>query len=55
MGIRRSWWSQIYLCTHGVEIISITAKGCYMANFKPQQGNYTVDGHMVAAKVASSL
>lgn len=30
-----------------------TAKGCYMANFKPQRGNYTVDGHMVAAKVAS--
>ncbi len=30
-----------------------TAKGCYMANFKPQRGNYTVDGFMVAAKVAS--
>ncbi|MBP6283819.1 MAG: SUMF1/EgtB/PvdO family nonheme iron enzyme [Paludibacteraceae bacterium] len=30
-----------------------TAKGCFMANFKPQRGNYTVDGFMIAAQVAS--
>ena len=30
-----------------------TAKGCFLGNFKPMHGNYTVDGHMVAAKVAS--
>jgi formylglycine-generating enzyme required for sulfatase activity len=30
-----------------------TAKGCFLANFKPQRGNYTDDGHLITAKVAS--
>ena len=30
-----------------------TAKGCFMANFKPMRGNYTVDGYMIPAKVGS--
>ncbi len=30
-----------------------TTKGCFMANFKPQRGNYTVDGYMIPAKVGS--
>lgn len=28
-------------------------KGCFMANFKPGDGNYTEDGHLITAKVAS--
>jgi gliding motility-associated lipoprotein GldK len=30
-----------------------TAKGCFLANFKPQRGNYAVDGYLVPAKVGS--
>ncbi|MBQ5524044.1 MAG: SUMF1/EgtB/PvdO family nonheme iron enzyme, partial [Paludibacteraceae bacterium] len=30
-----------------------TARGCFLANFKPQHGNYLADGWMVAAKVGS--
>jgi formylglycine-generating enzyme required for sulfatase activity len=30
-----------------------TARGCFLANFKPQRGNYTVDGYMIPAKVGS--
>ena len=30
-----------------------TAKGCFLANFKPQRGNYTDDGFLITAKVAS--
>lgn len=30
-----------------------TARGCFLANFKPQHGNYVADGWMVAAKVGS--
>ncbi|NDV68757.1 SUMF1/EgtB/PvdO family nonheme iron enzyme [Dysgonomonas sp. 25] len=30
-----------------------TSKGCFMANFKPGEGNYTKDGNMIPAKVAS--
>ena len=30
-----------------------TAKGCFLANFKPQRGNYTDDGYLITAKVAS--
>jgi gliding motility-associated lipoprotein GldK len=30
-----------------------TAKGCFLANFKPQRGNYTDDGYLVTAKVGS--
>ena len=30
-----------------------TAKGCFLGNFKPMHGNYTVDGYMIAAKVGS--
>lgn len=29
------------------------AKGCYMANFKPMRGNYTVDGYLIPAHVGS--
>lgn len=28
-------------------------KGCFMANFKPGDGNYTEDGHLVTSRVAS--
>jgi formylglycine-generating enzyme required for sulfatase activity len=28
-------------------------KGCFMANFKPGDGNYTDDGHLITARVAS--
>ncbi|MDR2120916.1 MAG: SUMF1/EgtB/PvdO family nonheme iron enzyme [Tannerella sp.] len=28
-------------------------KGCFMANFKPGDGNYTDDGHLVTSRVAS--
>ncbi|MDR2920384.1 MAG: SUMF1/EgtB/PvdO family nonheme iron enzyme [Tannerella sp.] len=28
-------------------------KGCFMANFKPGDGNYTEDGHLITARVAS--
>lgn len=28
-------------------------KDCFMANFKPGDGNYTEDGHLITAKVAS--
>lgn len=30
-----------------------TARGCFLANFKPQHGNYVADGWTVAAKVGS--
>jgi len=30
-----------------------TAKGCFLANFKPQRGNYAVDGYLIPAKVGS--
>jgi len=30
-----------------------TAKGCFLANFKPLRGNYTDDGYMITAPVAS--
>ncbi len=30
-----------------------TEKGCYYANFKPQEGNYTKDGSLITQKVAS--
>ncbi|MBE6311728.1 MAG: gliding motility-associated lipoprotein GldK [Bacteroidales bacterium] len=30
-----------------------TKRGCYLANFKPQRGNYTEDGYMIPAKVGS--
>ncbi len=30
-----------------------TAKGCFLANFKPQRGNYTDDGYQITARVAS--
>ncbi|MBP5259587.1 MAG: SUMF1/EgtB/PvdO family nonheme iron enzyme [Paludibacteraceae bacterium] len=30
-----------------------TARGCFLANFKPMHGNYSVDGFMIAAKVGS--
>lgn len=30
-----------------------TTKGCFLANFKPQRGNYTVDGFLIPAKVGS--
>ena len=30
-----------------------TKKGCFLANFKPLRGNYTVDGSLLTAKVAS--
>ncbi len=30
-----------------------TEKGCYYANFKPQQGNFTKDGSLITSKVAS--
>ena len=30
-----------------------TAKGCFLANFKPQRGNYTDDGYLITAKVGS--
>ena len=30
-----------------------TEKGCYYANFKPQKGDYTRDGSLIPAKVAS--
>ena len=30
-----------------------TARGCFLANFKPQHGNYVADGWMVASKVGS--
>ncbi len=29
------------------------SKGCFMANFKPGDGNYTEDGHLITARVAS--
>jgi formylglycine-generating enzyme required for sulfatase activity len=28
-------------------------KGCFLGNFKPEDGNYTKDGHLITAKVAS--
>ncbi|WP_080903171.1 SUMF1/EgtB/PvdO family nonheme iron enzyme [Parabacteroides sp. Marseille-P3160] len=28
-------------------------KGCFMANFKPGEGNYTEDGHLITSRVAS--
>jgi len=28
-------------------------KDCFLANFKPGEGNYTKDGHLITAKVAS--
>ncbi|MDR0757669.1 MAG: SUMF1/EgtB/PvdO family nonheme iron enzyme [Tannerella sp.] len=28
-------------------------KGCFMANFKPGDGNYTEDGHLITSRVAS--
>ena len=30
-----------------------TTRGCFLANFKPQRGNYTEDGYMIPAKVGS--
>ena len=30
-----------------------TAKGCFLANFKPQRGNYTDDGYLISSRVAS--
>ncbi|MDR0874524.1 MAG: SUMF1/EgtB/PvdO family nonheme iron enzyme [Prevotellaceae bacterium] len=30
-----------------------TARGCFLANFKPQRGNYAVDGYVAPAKVGS--
>jgi len=30
-----------------------TAKGCFLANFKPQRGNYTDDGYLISSKVAA--
>ncbi|MCQ2188780.1 MAG: SUMF1/EgtB/PvdO family nonheme iron enzyme [Paludibacteraceae bacterium] len=30
-----------------------TAKGCFLANFKPQRGNYTDDGYLITSRVAS--
>ena len=30
-----------------------TAKGCFLANFKPLRGNYTDDGYMITAFVAA--
>jgi len=30
-----------------------TAKGCFLANFKPQRGNYTDDGYLITAPVGS--
>lgn len=30
-----------------------TSKGCFMANFKPGEGNYTKDGNLIPAKVGS--
>jgi formylglycine-generating enzyme required for sulfatase activity len=30
-----------------------TTKGCFLANFKPQRGDYTEDGYMIPAKVGS--
>jgi formylglycine-generating enzyme required for sulfatase activity len=29
------------------------SKNCFMANFKPGEGDYTLDGHLITAKVAS--
>lgn len=29
-----------------------TEKGCFMANFKPGEGNYTEDGHLITSRVA---
>lgn len=29
------------------------SKGCFMANFKPGDGDYTEDGHLITARVAS--
>lgn len=29
------------------------SKDCFMANFKPGEGNYTEDGHLITARVAS--
>ena len=29
------------------------AKGCFMANFKPGDGNYTEDGHLITSRVAT--
>ncbi|MDR2384256.1 MAG: SUMF1/EgtB/PvdO family nonheme iron enzyme [Tannerella sp.] len=31
------------------------SKDCFMANFKPGDGNYTDDGHLITARVASFL
>ena len=28
-------------------------KGCFMANFKPGDGNYTEDGHLITSRVAT--
>ena len=28
-------------------------KGCFYANFKPQEGNYTKDGHVISSKVGT--
>jgi formylglycine-generating enzyme required for sulfatase activity len=30
-----------------------TEKGCFMANFKPGEGNYTKDGNLITSKVAA--
>lgn len=30
-----------------------TERGCFMANFKPGEGNYTEDGHIITSRVAS--
>ncbi len=32
---------------------TITEKGCFMANFKPGDGNYTKDGNLITSRVAS--
>jgi formylglycine-generating enzyme required for sulfatase activity len=31
----------------------MTDKGCFLANFKPGEGDYTKDGNLVTARVAS--
>ncbi|MDR0995467.1 MAG: SUMF1/EgtB/PvdO family nonheme iron enzyme [Tannerella sp.] len=31
----------------------LTTKACFLANFKPGDGDYTEDGHLITAKVAS--
>ena len=39
------------LHTHGVVLTIVNKKGCYLANFKPQRGNYAADGGLYTVPV----